>query len=229
MKFILDIILIVIFLICIFAGYKKGFVKSLMDLASNIIALIAARILSVSFAPQVYSNYFEKGIAEKLGERVSELGSSASAQVQSALDSVPKLSGFLSVAGIDESQVTQNVSDSINNGGADIVEALMTNLVSPLATFVIRILIFVAAFAVCVLVLKLLTKILDSVLKLPLLKEANKAFGFLFGAVKGLIAVAVICAAAQLLAGFIGSETLSGIVSDSVIVSVFSQITGAVI
>lgn len=228
MNFILDIILAVIFIVCVIAGYKKGFVKSFLDLVSNIVAVIVARIISYQLAPAVFSSYFEEGLTKSLGEKVSELGSTASAQVQGALESIPNISGFLSLTGVNEADIAAKVSDSIDAGGLTVTEALMANLVSPVATFILRILIFVIAFIVCVFILKIVARILDKLSKLPLLKQANGAFGFLFGAVKGLIIVIVICAVAQLIAGFIGSGPVNDIVSNSVLVSAFNTVMGSI-
>ena len=46
--------------VCVIAGWKRGFVRSLMDLASNLIAIIVARIVSLRFAPYIFSAYFEQ-------------------------------------------------------------------------------------------------------------------------------------------------------------------------
>lgn len=228
MQYILDIILAAVFVICVLAGYKKGFVKSLTDLVSHAIAVIAARILSLRFAPEVYSSYFEKGFAEKISAQVESLGTNASAQVESTINSLPNISGFLQIVGVDQSQIAQNVSGQIKNEGVDIVDALMTDLVSPIATFIIRILIFIVAFFICLVIMKIISKILEKLSKLPVLKQANKGFGLLFGSVKGLIIVIIFCALSLLVASFVNSESLNKIVSDSYIVSAFSSIVGQI-
>ena len=228
MEYFLDIIFAVIIVICVFAGYKKGFVKSLTDLVSHIVAIIAARIISVQLAPQIFSQHFETGLKASLGEKIGEFGSGVSAQVQGTLDSIPNIAGFLSVAGVDKNAVADSVTQQIANEGVSVTEALMTNLVAPVATFIIRIVVFIAAFFVCIFLLKIITAILNKLAKLPLLKQVNKTFGLLFGAVKGIIFVAVICAALQLVAGVFNSESLSSIMSDSVIMSVFTTIAGTV-
>lgn len=228
MQYILDIILAVVFVICVLAGYKKGFVKSLTDLVSHAIAIIAARILSIRFAPVIYSNYFEEGISEKISSQIESFGSGASSQIESTINNLPNISGFLQLVGVDQSQIAQSVSGQIKNEGVDLVSSLMTNLVSPVATFIVRILILILAFFVCLIVMKIISKLLEKLSKLPVLKQANKGFGLLFGAIKGLIIVAVVCALSLLIAGFVDSESLSNIVSDSYIVSAFSSIVGQI-
>lgn len=228
MQIALDIAFAVILVISMIVGYKRGFVKGLMDLAASLIAVVAARILSVSLAPQVFSEYFESGIKESLSEKIYELGSNAAAQVQSAIDSIPSISGFLSIAGVDEAEAVKIIGENANAGSAEVVDTLMSTVVSPVATFVIRIVLFIILFFACLLLLKIITKLLDKVTKLPVLKQANKAFGFLFGAVKGIIIIFIVCAVIQLIAGFSNSKTLSELVTNSYIMTAFNAVMGSV-
>ncbi len=225
MEFIIDIILAALLAVCLIVGWKKGFVKSLMDLASNLIAFIVARIVSVQAAPAVYSRYFEQHARETLTRELSSAGTSASAQVQSALDSIPEsLNGFFSLIGVDKQALTESLSQKLGQGSAETVDVLMTNIVSPIFTAVIKLLAFVAVFVLAVLLLKLLTLLLDKLTELPALKQANELFGLIFGAVKGVIVVIVTCFALELLAGLIGNDSFSAIVENSKIIGVFDNI-----
>lgn len=226
MNYVLDIVFSAAFVLCIFTGYKRGFVKSLTDLVSNLIAVLAARIISVRLAPGIFSEYFKDSIAATIREKIAPVGDSVAQQAQEALGVIPD--GFLSVAGIDKGEVINNVSAQINSGGTDVADALMNNIFLPIGTFVLRIIIFVIAFVLCLLLLKLISFVFNKLAKLPGLKQANKAFGFVFGAVKGIIIVAVLCAVCQLAAGLLNSESFSLMVSGSRLVSAFGFLTGSV-
>ena len=224
MKFALDLIFILVFLVCIFTGYKRGFVKSLTDLVSNLIAVIAARIISYQLAPSVFSTYFKDSVAETLRDKVAPLGGNITEQVNNTLDYIP--SGFLSIAGVDGEKLAETVSSQIEEEGVSLVEALMNNIVSPIGTFILRIVIFVAAFAVCLVVMKLISLLLNKLSKLPVLKQANKAFGFVFGGIKGIVLVLVICAVLSILSGIINSDGFSTLISNSYVVSAFNSFIG---
>lgn len=225
MEFIIDIILALILATCLIIGWKKGFVKSLMDLASNLIAFIVARVVSVQAAPTIYSQYFETKARDTLVRELASAGSSASAQVQSALDSIPEaLNGFFDLIGTDKESLVDLLSQNLDQAGSETLDVLMTNVVSPVFTAVIKLVVFVAVFAVAVLVLKLLTLLLDKLTELPAIKQANELFGLLFGAVKGVIVVVFVCFALELLAGFIGNDSFSALVENSKIIGVFDNI-----
>lgn len=225
MEFIIDIILAALLALCLIVGWKKGFVKSLMDLVSNLVAFIVARVVSVQAAPSVYSRYFETKAQDTLTRELASAGSSASAQVQSALDSIPEsLNGFFDLLGVDKKAMVDLLSQNLDQAGSQTLDVLMTNVVSPIFTAVIRLVIFVAVFALAVLLLKLLTLLLDKLTELPALKQANELFGLLFGAVKGVIVVVFVCFLLELLAGFIGNGTFSALVENSKIVGVFDNV-----
>lgn len=223
MEFIIDLVFLVIFAVCIITGVIKGFVKSLMDLITNILALITARVLSVQLAPQVYAKFFEASITGRLEKEFASLGNSATSQVQTALDSIPEsLNGFLSLLGVDSASLTQTISQQISANGGDVLDALMLNVVTPVMTAIIKIILFVAIFVLAIFVLKLVTFLIEKLAELPVVKQANGIFGGVFGAVKGIVVVAVLCFAFTMIAGFIDNPTFSEAVGSSKIVNVFN-------
>ena len=188
MNYIIDIAILVIFAVCIITGVIKGFVKSLMDLITNIAAVIIARILSVQLAPQMFERFFENSIATRLESEIATLGSSATEQVQSALDSIPEsMNGFLSLLGMDVQALTDSLSQQISASGGNVLDALMVNVVAPVMTVILKIILFVAIFVLCIFILKLFTVIFEKFAKLPVIKQANGIFGGMFGAVKGIV------------------------------------------
>lgn len=225
MEYIIDIILAALLAVCLIVGWKRGFVKSLMDLASNLIAFILARVVSVQLAPQIFAQYFEQRAYSSLNRELASAGNSASSQVQSALDSIPEsLNGFLGMLGVDKKSMASALSQKLEESGADIAEVLMNNIVSPVLTAIIKLLVFVAVFVLAVLVLKIATLLLDKLTELPAVKQANEIFGLLFGAVKGVIVIAVACFALELVAGVIGNDSLTSLVESSRIVGAFDNI-----
>lgn len=225
MEYIIDIILAALLAVCLIVGWKRGFVKSLMDLASNLIAFILARVVSVQLAPQIFAQYFEQRAYSSLNRELASAGSSASSQVQSALDSIPEsLDGFLGMLGVDKKSMASALSQKLEESGADIAEVLMNNIVSPVLTAIIKLLVFVAVFVLAVLILKIAALLLDKLTELPAVKQANEIFGLLFGAVKGVIVIAVACFALELIAGVIGNDSLTSLVESSRIVGAFDNV-----
>lgn len=225
MDYIIDIVFLIVFAVCIITGFIKGFVKSLMDLITNILAIIVARVLSVQLAPLVFTKYFENSIVTRLETGIATFGDSATEQVQTALNSIPEsMNGFLSLLGLDTAALTESLTQQLTANGGDVINALMQNIITPVMTVIIKIILFVAIFALSILILKLFTLIIEKFAELPVIKQANGIFGGVFGAVKGIVIVAVLCFAVTLIAGFIDNGTFLTAVDNSRIINIFNML-----
>lgn len=232
MAYIVDIILIVIFAIVIIISAHKGFFRSLIDLVGSLAAVVAARILSASFAETVYDSV-AAGVVEKT--LADNLGSAASVdyaeQLQSVLNSIPEgLNGILQIMGLDKQVLLDKIS-SANLNGDNLVESLMNSVVSPLVTAVIQFVLFVILAIVLIIAVKFFARLLDKIIKkLPVIKGFNKTLGGVFGVLRGLIDVVIIALVISVVAGFINNPELVSAVDGSVIIKtvrdVFSSAVG---
>ena len=74
MSYIIDILLVGVLVLVAVVAAKRGFFATLFDLAGYVISFVAAKIGSSTFAPKIYSQYFEQYIRERV---TSSLGSAA--------------------------------------------------------------------------------------------------------------------------------------------------------
>ncbi len=225
MEYAVDIVLAVIFVLCVIIGWRKGFFRSFMDLASNIIAFFVAKIFSAELAPQIFGYYFEPAIFESLKERLAVAGSSAAERVETALESIPEsLTGFMTLLGVDEENLVNSLSGELTGSAESVADTLMTEIISPIVTVILKAVIFVALFVIAVIILRLISKLLDKLAEAPFFKQANALFGLALGAVKGVIVVCVICFITEIAAGFINNDSFSSAVSSSAIISAFDKL-----
>ena len=180
MSYIIDILLVCVLVLVAVVAAKRGFFATLFDLAGYVISFVAAKIGSSTFAPKIYSQYFEQYIRERV---TSSLGSVASAdysaQISSAIDSIPdSFSGVMELIGINKEQLIQQVTNA-DVSGENLVKNIMTNIAEPIGTAVIRTILFVALTIAFSVVLKFVVRLLDKVIKkLPAIKQINSGLGF---------------------------------------------------
>ena len=232
MAYIVDIILIVIFAIAIIVSAYKGFFRSLIDLAGSLIAIIAARILSQSFAKPVYDGVVAGAVENALA---SKLGQGASVdyveQLEEILASIPEgINGVLQMMGVDKQILLDKIS-SANLNGDNLIESLMNSVVSPLVTAVIQFVLFAVLAIVLIVAIKIVAILLDKIIKkLPVIKSFNKTLGAVFGIIRGLIDVVIISLLISVVAGFVSNQELVSAVDSSMIVStvrdVFASLAG---
>jgi uncharacterized membrane protein required for colicin V production len=230
MEYIVDIVILVIFGGIVISSVRKGFFKSLFELAGTLISLAVARVLSEGFAPQIFNGFVRKGAEAYLGNALGEVGTKDYAlQAQEALNSIPEaLNGIMNLMGIDKAAMLEKIQ-SADLGGANLVESLMTSVVEPVATAVLQFVLFVILAVVVGFILKIIVRLLDGIIKkLPAVKQLNSALGAVFGVLRGIIVVAVISMLIGVVASFIGNEAFIEIVNNSIIVDTFQKVIGTI-
>ncbi len=231
MAYIADIVLIAIFALVIIMSAHKGFFRSLIDFAGSFIALIAARVLSSSFAPTVYDSFLKGGIENTL---VSRLGESAAVdytqQLEGVIQSLPDaVIGVLQVMGVDKQMLIDKIASAELNG-ANFIESLMNTVVTPLVTSVIKFVMFALLAIVLIVLIKILSRLLDKIIKkLPVIKSFNKTLGAVFGVLRGAIDVVIISVLISVVVGFTSNHELIAAVDSSFIINAVRDLASSLI
>ncbi len=221
MAYIVDIIIIAIFLISLVVSYKKGFFKSLFDLVGTLVSLIAARILSSTLAPQGFDMFIREPARLTLTNTLGEIGTTDyGAQAESAINSIPEaFNGIMSFVGIDRQAILDKISSSEFANG-NLVDNIMENIITPVGTAIIQFVLFVLLAVVIILALKVAVRVLDFIIKkLPVVSSVNKGLGVVIGVLRGLITVIIVSSIIGTVVSFIGNEAAIEAVNSSVIVS----------
>ncbi len=235
MTYIVDIIIIAVFLITVLVSYKKGFFRSLFDLIGTLVSILAARIVSSSFAPQGFDMFIKEPAKSTLTNTLGTAGTTDyGTQVESAINSIPdSFSGIMNLIGIDKQAILEKVSSSELAQG-NLVDNIMENIITPVGTAVIQFVLFVILAVVFTLGLKVVVRLLDFIIKkLPLVKSLNKGLGIVIGVLRGLLTAIIVSMLIGTVVSFIGNETIIETVNNSVIVSavqnLMSSLSGAVL
>ena len=107
MSYINDILLEGVLDLVAVVAARRGFFATLFDLAGYVISFVAAKICSSTFAPKIFSQYFEQYIRERVTASLGNVASADySAQLSSAIDSIPdSLSGVMELIGVNKDQL----------------------------------------------------------------------------------------------------------------------------
>ena len=230
MEYIVDIIIAVIFGAIVISSIRKGFFKSLFELAGTLISLAISRVLSESFARVAFDSFIRKGAETYLEKALGSVGTKDYAlQAQETLNSIPEaLNGIMSLMGIDKELILEKIQGA-DLGGNNIVESLMSGVVEPVGTAIVQFILFIILTGVVGFVLKFVVRLLDGIIKkLPALKQLNATLGAVFGVLRGVIVVAIISMLVGILASFIGNEKFIEIVNNSIIVDTFQKVIGTI-
>lgn len=201
MHFIIDAILIAVFVLTVIHYFRIGFIKALFSVCKFFVSIIIA----LALASQVGATISEKavytpiynavnkeveGIAEGLGQNadISELVSKLPGSVTNLI---------ISSEGIDQSLLNSTISE-------ETIKGISANIAGKISSVISNIIAFLILFIVSLLVLTIIAFILDKICKLPILKQTNKILGLCFGLIGGVFNVLFACTIITLVLHMIG-------------------------
>lgn len=188
LPFVIDLIFIAILAMSIINGRREGFVKMALSLAATVISWIIASEYSPSVAEWVNDNFIRENLIESLTAKIAEVIDGGSQAVLGALPGY--ITNAAEAAGISVESIVSGVGSSADPASiaANICEALEGTFIIP----AVRIISFCVLLAILNAVFGMFIGIINSVFRLPVIKSFNKLFGGIAGAIKGIIAVAVV-------------------------------------
>lgn len=197
---LLDLISLIILVVFIIIGFKKGFIKSVMGLATVILSLVIAMNFWVYPANYINDNFIEPHFTNKTSDSISALMNGGTEVIPPEKIFADKPEALQSIADkfnidvelIEEYYETtvKNVTNSFNID--EISEKLSEFIVESLSRTVSNILGFAALFFASIIVLWMVFKLISLIFKLPVLKFTNKLAGSLLGVIKSLILIVVV-------------------------------------
>jgi len=224
-----DILIVALLLLCVWSGYRKGFVLTLCGFLALFVALIGASICSSLFAPPVadlvapmLEETVQEALTEYMDDTMSDLSISSQLPIPEGADLLDILDptqlpiGAIPmeavVDSLKENPLLQRLAESfqaaVDSGAIDTTTHIARAVAEFTALQIVRIVIFILAFFTMNIAWFLLSHALDLAFKLPVLSALNAVSGAALGLVKGLALVYI--AVWLLKDGFIPPETMNG-------------------
>ena len=190
MSIIIDLIIVLIMLLFIFLGYKRGLVKVAFKLCTFFIAIIVAFVFYKPVAKLVIANTnIDETIETAITRKILPEGATETQEVDLSQD-LPSI-------------ILKNSSDTVQS-----ISKSFTNTINETACLLL-------IFIIVKIVLKFVTALADLIAKLPILKQFNKLGGTLYGIIEGLFIVFLGFAIISLIAPMLDSSVLDAINSST--------------
>ena len=189
---LLDVIIIVVMAASIVYGYKNGFVKSLMSLASGVVSVFVAYTFTPMLSTWLNTKYIlgaiSKGIAETFASAAKTAGEAAGEIVYdlTKMFENPQINTIIERFGADAG-VVEELSGGAEIVSYEMIESLATKVATPVANTVSTVVAFFILFIVATIALKIATAVIAGVFKLPVLKSMDKALGLVFGIIGAVV------------------------------------------
>ena len=204
MGILLDIGFVIIILLCVVFGYKKGFFKSIAGFIGAVIAMFLAWVLAGLIANALYQGIFREKLIDNIsGVLSNDALASFTEKAAQVVENLPRfLSNTLNNQGITSSQIEQSLQAAGNNAAPATAD-----LISPAIIWLLQLLLTVVLFFILLILVRLVIKLIGNVFRLPVLRQVDGILGGLFGIFKGVVYIFLACIMLQLLMPVIGSSS----------------------
>ncbi len=209
---VVNIIALVVFLLCVYINYKRGFVKSILGFLSFFLAFAITFGFGSDFTDHFKNTATGKAMESKVYNITYEsLCESNDAEATDAIESL-MLPGFIKKEAADACQDLQS----------GIYDKISEFLSSKFFVMLCHIIMFLAL----VLIFGALKLIVPVIFKLPVLKQANTFLGFSLGVVNGFLWVWVLMLVIGLLVNITDLPWLSKAAEESFVYNILYQQSG---
>lgn len=198
MKYLLDIVVILIFLLCVAVGRKRGFIKTVAGVVALAVALAVSAMFNAPVAEYVYDKTIEPAILSAVSEQVEQIEGSAKEQVTNVYENMsPLVKNLLAQTGIESADdLVLTLPLETDAPIPETVAATIYPVLLPLVKAICSLLLFLIAYIIAAILLR----VLNVVAKLPILKQVNKTLGLIGGIVSGVLWVLVAVTVMQIIA-----------------------------
>lgn len=184
---IFDLVLLVLLVVVAFGYARRGFVAGLVQFVGNLASLVGAVVLSNKVAPMVFARFFESGFVSSIEKTLTVEGS---VDLEALIE---KYAGFLPV-GVKESLI-ETGTGMLGSTTPDLANKLVDQVIAPLLTPIIAIVVFFVAFALCKVLVGFVVAVLTNFNRIPVVGGVNRMLGLAMGLLAGVVDLyLVLCA-----------------------------------
>lgn len=201
MGIVLDVVLLIIFLLSLFFGYRKGLIGVAFNLCAFLVALVVTWILYNPITNVVINN---TEIDDSIRNAIIEKG-----VIETKEDEEKEEENMIN------KYIQQYVTSPITNTTNEVVE----ETARVVSEKVVAIGVAIALFIVVRIALILLKFVAEAIAKLPIIKQFNKAGGLIYGVIRGMFIIYIFLA----ILFFIMSVNNSGMIANMINSSLISK------
>ena len=199
MGIIIDLIILGVFVLFIFLGVKKGFVRTLLEMVGFFLALALAVMLSAGISGLIYQTMIRPSVVNAINDGI---GNTADNSISSVMESLP---GYVKNLA-DQTQVEKTVQRAVDSKGEHTAENIADTLVKPVAENVLRAVLCILLFIVGLVLFRYLTKLIGKLVKITPLGGLDGILGGVLGGIKGLVFVCIAAMVFVLATPFLGPD-----------------------
>lgn len=191
MSFLIDCLLIAVFLLTVVFGFKKGFILNIYDTISFVFVIAVACVLTQPVSDYLITTPLYEQIMDSVNDNFTEnINSTQNNTSQDQKDASDKeILSNLQKFGVDVDSLFEKFNVSAKEGKDSTSRLAYNTIIEPVSKTIVKIISFIGLILIAMLASFLIRLVLSFVSKLPVLKGANKLLGGILGIVLGFLYV----------------------------------------
>lgn len=226
MAYIIDILIIALFVFLVVAAYKKGFVSTVIDTFAVAISAVVSYKFFEPVAESAYNLLIRDLVETRFTRVLDEVSSSLSIadKVTAMIDGLPQGAVKLAeVMGVNFNSLALSMSSSGNLSNDELISLAVDKIGHTIMINVTEVVTFIAMFIIITIALKFLAGIFKKANDIPLLGKLNALLGGVIGVVKAAAIVFVVCTAFYFIVGMSGAGPVIEAINNSRIYAVIVE------
>ena len=192
MAYLLDGAVILIFILFVWVGSRRGLVRSVLRLISCVVSLVLALLLSTVAAGGLFDAFLSESAQEIIAQHLPETdAASVASGVEEALHQLPGfVESALTAGGLGSpEEIASSVQDVLGQSPETVAQAITEQVIRPAAVALMGSVCFLLLFLLFMILFGILIGLINRVFQLPVLKQLNGALGAVVGAAEGLLVI----------------------------------------
>jgi uncharacterized membrane protein required for colicin V production len=206
MAIIVDLVILVVLFLCIYAGYKRGLAKCLINVLAFIIAVVVAAMLFKPASAIVRSN---TEIDENIKTSIVNVFEEEEKEKKEDNEKESPIMEYL----------TEKAKDATEEKKKEIVE----NAANDISIKIVDVLSFIGIFIIVRFLLVFVKALADLITKLPLIKQCDKIGGVVYGILQALVIIFIALALITFISTAVNRYGLLELINQSYVGSILNN------
>ena len=192
MNIVLDLLMVFIIVLLIIGGYKRGFIKTVIELGGALLSSLIASVCGSLLAVNLYDSFIKDKVIEAVGASMPDVTpmTKTSEISESIFNNAPSYitnAFYDSGVNLDINSLTNQINDTV----AD-VPALVESMIRPVILKIFTVVVTLVLFLVVAAIVAIISKKLTSLVNVTGLGGANRFLGGLVGLVEAIVLIMVL-------------------------------------
>ena len=205
MGIVIDLIILAIVALCVIISVKRGFIRTAIELAGFILAIVLAFSFSAPLADFTYNSFVKEPVETMISDSITDTVGDIAISVDAAVfDKVwDDLPAFITKNHENFGLSKENLMDNFVGSNTAQIEEFSANVADsvayPVITMILKSVFSVLIFFLVSLLTKILAKPINKLFSFSFVGTINKTLGAILGIAQGAIWVSAFCAVVTLL------------------------------